>query len=84
MWEDPANRVGGKWVLKVPKVLSGHYFEELLLCALGEQFNVGDEITGLVLSVRFAESVLSVWNRNSIMRYAIKSALAFSVFGSST
>ena len=65
MWEDPANRVGGKWVLKVPKVLSGHYFEELLLCALGEQFNVGDEITGLVLSVRFAESVLSVWNRNS-------------------
>ena len=42
----------------------GHYFEELLLCALGEQFNVGDEITGLVLSVRFAESVLSVWNRN--------------------
>ena len=65
MWEDENNKKGGKWVVRIPKRLSAYYWESLLLAIIGEQFDVADEICGLVLSVRFSEDVLSIWNRNS-------------------
>ena len=39
-----------------------------LLAVLGGQFRVGDEICGLVLSVRYQEDILSIWNRSADSR----------------
>lgn len=39
--------------------------DKQLLAVVGEQFQVGDEICGVVCSVRFNEDILSVWNRNA-------------------
>ena len=39
-----------------------------LLAVLGGQFRVGDEICGCVLSVRYQEDILSVWNRSADSR----------------
>ena len=39
-----------------------------LLAVLGGQFKVGDEICGCVLSVRFQEDILSIWNRSADSR----------------
>merc|ERR1711991_55357 len=64
MWEDEQNKRGGKWVVRIPKKLSAYYWESILLAILGEQFDVGDEICGCVLSVRFSEDVISIWNRD--------------------
>ena len=64
MWEDENNKRGGKWVVRIPKKLSAYYWESILLAVLGEQFDVGDEICGCVLSVRFSEDVISIWNRD--------------------
>jgi len=35
-----------------------------LLAVIGDQFQVGDEICGVVCSIRYGEDILSVWNRN--------------------
>ena len=35
------------------------------MAMLGEQFMVGEEICGAVVSVRFNEDILSIWNRTA-------------------
>ncbi|KAG8005866.1 Eukaryotic translation initiation factor 4E type 2, partial [Nibea albiflora] len=40
-------------------------WENIILAMLGEQFMVGEEICGAVVSIRFQEDILSIWNRTS-------------------
>ncbi|KAF7635590.1 Pept_C1 domain-containing protein [Meloidogyne graminicola] len=65
VWEDPANRNGGKWILRLKKGLSSRIWENLLLAMIGEQFLVGGEVVGAVCSVRNQEDIISLWNRSS-------------------
>ncbi|XP_054022421.1 eukaryotic translation initiation factor 4E type 2 isoform X4 [Dryobates pubescens] len=53
MWEDDANKNGGKWIIRLRKGLASRCWENLILAMLGEQFMVGEEICGAVVSVRF-------------------------------
>jgi len=68
MWEDEANVNGGKWIVRLKKGLAARYWEDVLLAVLGGQFRVGDEICGCVLSVRYQEDILSIWNRSADSR----------------
>jgi len=65
LWEDEANRQGGKWIVRLRKGLASKYWEDLLLAIIGEQFDTNDEICGIVISIRFQEDILSIWNRTS-------------------
>ncbi|KAL7080265.1 hypothetical protein ACQ4LE_000747 [Meloidogyne hapla] len=65
VWEDLANRNGGKWILRLKKGLSSRIWENLLLAMIGEQFLVGGEVVGAVCSVRNQEDIISLWNRSS-------------------
>ncbi|KAM3966899.1 LOW QUALITY PROTEIN: eukaryotic translation initiation factor 4E homologous protein [Aphomia sociella] len=65
MWEDPANVNGGKWVVRLRKSQTGRAWEDLCMAMLGEQFMVGPELCGVVLSVRFQEDHLAVWHRTA-------------------
>lgn len=66
MWEDEANKKGGKWILRIKKGVASQYWEDLLLAIVGEQFaGVGNEICGVVISIRYQEDILSVWNRDA-------------------
>ncbi|RWS11402.1 initiation factor 4E-like protein [Dinothrombium tinctorium] len=65
MWEDEANREGGKWIVRLRKGLASRCWENLILAILGEQFMVGGEICGAVVSIRFQEDIISVWNRSA-------------------
>ncbi|XP_014662649.1 PREDICTED: eukaryotic translation initiation factor 4E type 2-like [Priapulus caudatus] len=65
MWEDPANKEGGKWIVRLRKGLASRAWENLILAMLGEQFMVGEEICGAVVSVRFQEDIISVWNKTA-------------------
>jgi len=65
MWEDGANKNGGKWIVRLRKGLASRCWENLILAMMGEQFMVGDEICGAVISVRFQEDIISVWNRTA-------------------
>uniref|UniRef100_A0A8C0ISA1 Eukaryotic translation initiation factor 4E family member 2 n=1 Tax=Chelonoidis abingdonii TaxID=106734 RepID=A0A8C0ISA1_CHEAB len=44
MWEDDANKNGGKWIIRLRKGLASRCWENLILAMLGEQFMVGEEI----------------------------------------
>jgi translation initiation factor 4E len=37
---------------------------------VGEQFDVGDEICGIVISIRFQEDIISIWNKTAQDREA--------------
>ncbi|OQR92393.1 eukaryotic initiation factor 4E [Achlya hypogyna] len=65
MWEDAANRRGGKWMIRIRKGISSRYWEDLVLAIIGEQFDVGNEICGAVMSIRYNEDIISLWNRNA-------------------
>ena len=57
--QDSANKSGGKWIVRVKKNMSSRYWENLLLAMVGEQFMVGEEICGAVISIRFQVSLLT-------------------------
>ncbi|CAN1245840.1 Eukaryotic translation initiation factor NCBP, partial [Linum grandiflorum] len=65
LWEDSANSSGGKWIIRFKKVVSGRFWEDLVLALVGDQLEYSDNICGAVLSIRFNEDILSVWNRNA-------------------
>ncbi|KAL4929664.1 eukaryotic translation initiation factor 4E [Aspergillus undulatus] len=83
VWEDEANKKGGKWVVRLKKGVADRYWEDLLLAMIGDQFaEASDEVCGAVLSVRSGEDVLSFWTkidggRNIKIRETIKRVLAF-------
>ena len=65
VWEDEANKKGGKWIVRLKKGVADRYWEDLLLAIVGDQFlEASEEVCGAVLSVRSGEDVLSVWTRN--------------------
>jgi translation initiation factor 4E len=69
-WEDPGNSKGGKWIIRLPKGLASRYWEEIILALIGCQFTgvPVQELCGAVLSVRYSEDILGVWNRTAADR----------------
>ncbi|KAM9108065.1 eukaryotic translation initiation factor 4E type 2-like [Megaptera novaeangliae] len=65
MWKDDANKNGGKWIIQLWKGLASRCWETLILAMLGEQFTVGEEICGALVSVRFQEDIISIWNKTA-------------------
>ncbi|OAE25359.1 hypothetical protein AXG93_4620s1740 [Marchantia polymorpha subsp. ruderalis] len=62
---DAANRSGGKWIIRFKKLVSGRFWEDLVLAIIGDQLEYGDSVCGAVLSIRYGEDILSVWNKNA-------------------
>eukprot|EP00804_Cyclotella_cryptica_P025897 CCRYP_002741-RB/>CCRYP_002741-RB protein AED:0.04 eAED:0.04 QI:362/1/1/1/1/1/2/244/263 len=69
-WEDPSNARGGKWIVRLKKGLASRYWEEIVLAMIGGQFSQvpSDEICGAVVSIRFSEDIVSVWNKTANSR----------------
>ncbi|KAM8956114.1 eukaryotic translation initiation factor 4E type 2-like [Lycaon pictus] len=64
-WEDDANKNGGKGIIPLRKGLASHCLENLILAMLEEQFMVGEEICGAVVSVLLQEDIISIWNKTA-------------------
>ena len=64
MWEDEANKNGGRWTLRVSKGYANKLWEDLILAMIGEQFSLENEINGIVLSIRNMGDQISIWIRN--------------------
>jgi Eukaryotic initiation factor 4E len=61
-------------IIRLPKGLASRYWEEIILALIGNQF-MGvhhDEICGAVLSVRYSEDILGVWNKHSADRDTVE------------
>ena len=78
MWEEEGNRLGGKWILRLKKGLSTRLWEHLVFAVIGEQFNVGKEICGIVCSIRPQEDLISIWTKtanNQVVTQRIKETM---------
>jgi translation initiation factor 4E len=82
MWEDEANNEGGKWIIRVRKGLADRIWEDVLLAIIGGEFGTGDELCGVVISLKPAETIISFWNktahdtvRQNFIKNAIKKTL---------
>lgn len=64
MWEDDANKRGGRLTIRLQKAASPRAFEDLCLALIGEQFET-DDICGIACSVRTYENNLSIWLRDA-------------------
>lgn len=65
-WEDPQCANGGKWtVISNRKPDLDNMWLETLMALIGEQFDEGDEICGVVASVRPKQDKLSLWTKNA-------------------
>jgi len=75
VWEDEENKKGGKWIMRLKKGVMDRYWDDMMLAVVGDQFaEAGEEVCGMVVSVRSGEDVLSVWTkidggRNVKIRY---------------
>lgn len=54
-----------RFTLRLRKGISDRLWEDLVLAAVGDQFDEREGVVGVVLSVRAAEDVLSVWTERS-------------------
>ncbi len=52
-------------MLRLRKGIAARYWEDILFAIIGEQFDVGSEICGAVLSVRINEDIISIWNKTA-------------------
>ncbi|KAJ2553052.1 hypothetical protein EV175_003078 [Coemansia sp. RSA 1933] len=66
VWEDPENVAGGKWMIRLKKGISPRMWEKLAIAVVGGVFDAGDEICGIVISIRNSEDIVSLWNKNAI------------------
>ncbi|CAJ0584030.1 unnamed protein product, partial [Mesorhabditis spiculigera] len=70
MWEDSSNVRGGRWLVVVEKrkrqQLLDHYWMELMMAMVGEQFeDSGELICGAVVNVRQKGDKVSLWTRDA-------------------
>jgi len=71
MWEDPANKEGGKWVVSLSNAADlynlDNIWEELLMSLIGEYLDdavLGDQLTGCVLGKRRGATKISLWTKD--------------------
>lgn len=67
MWEDAANRQGGRWVITLNKNAKSDLdtlWLDVLLCLIGEAFQHSQEICGAVVNIRAKTNKISVWTAN--------------------
>lgn len=47
-----------------------YFIDFQVFAVIGGQFEVGDEICGIVISIRYQEDIISVWNRHATNKHA--------------
>eukprot|EP00127_Corallochytrium_limacisporum_P003761 Clim_evm93s152 gene=Clim_evmTU93s152 len=75
MWEDEANKNGGKWVLRLRKGVASRLWEILVLAMVGG--NMPSDICGAVISTRLNEDILSVWTADAKDQESIQRCQVF-------
>lgn len=66
MWEDTANKNGGRWLLNIDRKQRltdlDRFWLEILMCMIGEGFNeYSDDVCGAVVNVRPRVDKIAVW-----------------------
>lgn len=75
MWEDEANKLGGKWIISLNKPQRNTELDRLwldvLLCLIGEAFENSDEVCGAVVNIRNKGDKICIWTGDATNRTAV-------------
>ncbi|XP_068154214.1 eukaryotic translation initiation factor 4E1-like [Drosophila tropicalis] len=74
MWEDAANKQGGRWVITLNKSSKqdlDNLWLDVLLCMIGETFKYADQICGAVVNIRNKCNKISLWTANASDKEAV-------------
>ena len=58
MWEDEANKGGGRFTIKIKKGFANKIWEDLLMGVIGETYEENDIICGIVLLIKKSQDVI--------------------------
>lgn len=78
MWEDPQNKLGGKFVLTIPKKDSkagrcDEWWLYTLLSIVGETLDInGDQVCGAVVSIRKSQDRIALWLKSSDQKVCVE------------
>ncbi|EPE34628.1 eIF4e-like protein [Glarea lozoyensis ATCC 20868] len=79
VWEDRRNINGGSWTFRVPKASGPDFWTRVQLMAIGEKLqgclDLGDQLCGVGLSVRFNSHLISIWHRDASKQKSIDAIL---------
>lgn len=70
MWEDEANKDGGRWLISLDKKQRNNeldaFWLEILLCLIGEAFDdYSDDICGAVVNIRLKGDKIGIWTADA-------------------
>ena len=78
MWEDPQNKLGGKFVLTMPKKDSkagrcDEWWLYTVLSILGESLDInGNQVCGAVVSIRKSQDKIALWLKSSDQKICVE------------
>ncbi|XP_044751888.1 eukaryotic translation initiation factor 4E1-like isoform X3 [Coccinella septempunctata] len=75
MWEDPANKKGGRWLMNLDRKQRSaeldRYWLDILLCLIGEAFENSDEICGATVNIRGKGDKIGIWTSDASNTQAV-------------
>nr|CAD7570252.1 unnamed protein product [Timema californicum] len=76
MWEDDANKRGGRWLINLEKKHRGHdlnnYWLEVLLCLIGEAFDdYHEDVCGAVVNIRAKGDKIGIWTSDALKSQSV-------------
>ncbi|XP_059052413.1 eukaryotic translation initiation factor 4E1-like [Achroia grisella] len=74
MWEDDANKMGGRWLISLEKKQRtsdlDRFWLDVVLLLIGENFEHPEEICGAVVNVRAKIDKIGIWTADTSKQYA--------------
>ncbi|NP_001040379.1 eukaryotic translation initiation factor 4E-like [Bombyx mandarina] len=74
MWEDDANKMGGRWLISLEKKQRftdlDRFWLDVVLLLIGENFENSDEICGAVVNVRPKVDKIAIWTADAMKQHA--------------
>ncbi|CAG9560744.1 unnamed protein product [Danaus chrysippus] len=74
MWEDDANKMGGRWLISLEKKQRNsdldRFWLDVVLLLIGENFEYAEEICGAVVNVRAKLDKIGVWTADTSKQQA--------------
>ncbi|KAK4879503.1 hypothetical protein RN001_007649 [Aquatica leii] len=65
MWEDDANKRGGRWLISLDKKQRSNdldrFWLDIILCLIGEAFENSDEVRGATVNIRSKGDKIGLW-----------------------
>ena len=65
IWEDEANKDGGRWHVWLPKGQTNKLWEDLLLHLISNQSDYSSQVCGIEVRTKLRGDSLSIWHKNA-------------------